>query len=110
MEGKMKKTILSLAALSGAILVGCAESSDPAQGTPASVETESGTVITNEDPGVAAESGTRGEVKNESVESRFNTVGRAPSATAPEVVATNAPVEENKPVERGQVPDSSGAS
>lgn len=107
----MKKILSSSVALCGAFLIGCADSSDPAQGTAGSVETESGTTITNEDPGVAPEPGTRGEAKNESVESRFNTIGSAsaPSATVPANVATNAPVEENKAVEQGQ-PESSGAS
>jgi len=109
----MMKILSSSVALFGAFLIGCADSSDPAQGTAGSVETESSTstTITNQDPGVAPEPGTRGEVKNESAESRFNTIGSAsaPSATVPANVATNAPVEENKPVEQAQ-PESSGAS
>lgn len=109
----MKKILSSSVALCGALLIGCADSGDPAQGTAAPVESEisSTTIITNQDPGVAAEPGTRGEAKNESVESRFNTIGSAsaPSATVPANVATNAPVEENEPVEQAQ-PQSSGAS
>jgi hypothetical protein len=109
----MKKILLGFAAFCGALLMGCADSSNPAQGTAGSTESQSGssTTITNQDPGVAAEPGTRGEVKNESVESRFNTIGSAsaPSATVPANVATNAPVEEKKPVEPGQS-EGAGAS
>jgi hypothetical protein len=109
----MKKIFLSSVGICGAFLIGCADSCDPAQGAAGSVESESSTTttITNEDPGVAPEPGTRGEAKNESIESRFNTIGSAsaPSATVPVNVATNAPIEENKSVEQAQ-PDSSGAS
>jgi hypothetical protein len=109
----MKKISICSAALCGVVLMGCADSSNPAQGTAGSAQSErsSATTITNQDPGVAPEPGARGGAKNESVESRFTTIGSAPapSATIPANVATNAPVEENKPVEQAQ-PEGSAAS
>lgn len=93
----MKKVLASSLALISAGLISCADSGQQSQemGAPASTETESSstTTITNEDPGVAQESGTAGSARNESAESRFNTIGSvsAPSATVPPNMATNAP-------------------
>lgn len=86
----MKKTILASLSISAALLVGCADTADTEMGSPASVETE--TSVSSTDPGVAAESGNTEIPENQSVESRYNTLGSAsaPSANVPANVATNA--------------------
>ena len=86
----MKKTILASLSISAVLLVGCADTADTEMGSPASVETE--TSVSNTDPGVAAEPGNTETPENQSVESRYNTLGSAsaPSANVPANVATNA--------------------
>jgi hypothetical protein len=99
----MKKTILATLSLSAALLIGCADTGDSGLGAPAPVESETtsserveeatqNTSVSPADPGVASESGNIETPKNQSVESRFNTLGSAsaPSANVPANVATNA--------------------
>ena len=86
-------TILGGAALSAALMIGCAASSEYNQGSAADTESGSSTATTvpAEDPGVASESGNTEPAANKSPESQFNTLGSAsaPSATVPANVATN---------------------
>jgi hypothetical protein len=97
----MTKTILASVSLVAAMLAGCADSTDYGQGTPASVETQSSssseaatnTSVSREEPGVAPEPGTAGQAAvNQTVGSRFDTLGSAssPSANVPANVPTNA--------------------
>jgi hypothetical protein len=108
MEAKMKKVILSLSALIGAFLIGCADSSSPSQGGAGSAQSERG----SQNPSVASDSGTREATGNQAVESKFNTLGSvsAPAGAVPANVTTNAPVEGSKSVEAESAPSVSGGS
>ena len=79
------------ASVCAAFLMGCADSANSDQGGPAINQSGSNTSTRTEaavpNPDVAAETSNFG--KNESVESRFNTIGSAPSAMVPANVVTN---------------------
>jgi hypothetical protein len=85
--------IAGSASVCAAFLMGCADSANYDQGGPAISQSGSNTSTRTEatvpNADVAAERNNLG--KNESVESRFNTIGSAssPSATVPANVATN---------------------
>lgn len=110
----MKKLVISSISAAMVMLAGCADSDYEGQGGAGSAQVESdssteistNTTVSTEEPGVAPEPGTPGATpQNESVESRFNTLGSSssPSANVPGNVATNATAQEDEV-------DSSGAS